>query len=296
MFTVSSADGTEVRAYDEGPITRAGDGHRPMRARPSATHAAQNAGPAIVMLHPGLDDGSRPKRLAALLTGRYRVLRLIRRQYRLDLKPRPTTVEQEVEDVVAVARALGAPVLLYGHSDGAVVALEALAAAPDAFAGGVIYEPASVIDADEPLAGKDAAVLTEARALLAQGKPGKAIGVFLRHTIELPPWQARLAAWAVGISPHYRRLVGSQLDSLEALDNLGVRLDTYSRITVPTVLLGGDRGPAHIARRLNAVAAAMPQAQKVVMPGRDHGADLKAPKEVAAVIEALATRVGLGRP
>ena len=264
MLTVPSADGTEVRAYDEGQ------------------------GPAIVMLHPGLDAGTRPKRLAALLTPRHRVLRLIRRQYRLDLKPRKTTVAQEVQDAVAVAQSTGGPVLLYGHSDGGVVALEALAAAPAAFAGAVIFEPAAVIDANEPLAGKGGAVLLQARALLAQGKPGKAIGVFLRETIELKPWQASLTAFLVGIYPHYRRLVGAQLDSLEALDQLGVRLDTYSRITVPTVLLGGDRGPAHIARRLNAVAGAMPHARKVVMPGRDHGADLKAPKEVAAVIEALA--------
>lgn len=267
MFTVQSADGTEVRAYDEG------------QGRP------------IVMLHPGLDDGTRPKRVASHLIGEFRVLRIIRRQYRLDLKPRPTTVAQEVEDVLAVAEALGGQVLLYGHSDGGVVALEALAAAPHLFSGGVIYEPAAVIDADEPLAGKDGAVLNEGRAYLAQGKPGKAIGVFLRHTIELPAWQAWAAATLVGLVPRYRRLVGAQLDSLEALDRLGVRLDTYAQISVPTVLLGGDRGPAHIARRLNAVAAAMPQAQKVVMPGRDHGADLKAPKEVAAIILAHAQHV-----
>jgi pimeloyl-ACP methyl ester carboxylesterase len=267
MFTVSSKDGTEVRAYDEG------------------------SGPVVVLLHPGLDDGTRPKRLASFLTDRHRVLRLIRRQFRLDLKPRTTTVAQEVEDVVAVARALGGKVLLYGHSDGGVIALEALAAAPEVFAGGVVYEPAAVIDADEPLAGKDSVVLKRARALLARGKPGKAIGVFLRDTIELPPWQARLAGIAVGIAPHYRRLVGAQLDSLEALDRLGARLDTYAQIIVPTVLLGGDRGPAHITRRLNAIAAVMPQARRVVMPGRDHGADLRAPKEVAAVILEHAQRV-----
>jgi pimeloyl-ACP methyl ester carboxylesterase len=273
VFTVASADGTEVRAYDEGQ------------------------GRAIVMLGPGLDDGTRTKRLAARLTGRYRVLRLHRRQYRLDLKadPKlggsPVPIAKEVEDAVAVARAVGEPVLLYGHSDGGVVALEALAASPSSFAGAVVYEPAAVID--EPLAGKDAHVLTEARALLAAGKPGKAIGMFLRGTIELPPWQARLAALAVALTPHYRRLVPAQLDSLDALDRLGVRLDTYARITVPTVLLGGDRGPAHIARRLDAVARVMPSARKVVMRGRDHGADLKAPKEVAAVIDEQATRVGL---
>jgi pimeloyl-ACP methyl ester carboxylesterase len=269
MLSIPSRDGTEVRAHDEGQ------------------------GPAIVLLHPGLDDGTRPKRLAALLTPKYRVLRPIRRQYRLDLKPRTATIAQEVEDVVALAKAMGAQVLLYGHSDGGVVALEALAAAPEVFAGGVIFEPAAVIDANVPLAGKDGAVLKQARALLARGRPGKAFSVFLRDTIELKPWQARLTGFFVGIVPHYRRLVGAQLDSLEALDRLGVRLDTYSRITVPTVLLGGDRGPAHIARRLNAVAAAMPHARKVVMPGRDHGADLKAPKEVAAVIDGLAREIGL---
>lgn len=260
MFTVTSADGTEVRAYEEG------------------------RGPAIVMLHPGLDDGTRPGKVAALLKDRHRVLRLIRRQYRLDLKPRRTTIAEEVEDVVAVARATGGPVLLYGHSDGGVVALEALAAAPDAFSAAVIYEPAAVIDAGKPLAGKDGAVLKQARALLAAGKPGKAIAVFMRDTLELPPWQASLAAFFVGIIPRYRRLVGAQLDSLEALDRLGVRLDAYNKIMVPTVLLGGDRSPAHITRRLDAVAAAIPHSRKIVMRGRDHGADLKAPEEVAAII------------
>lgn len=269
MFTTASADGTQVRAHDEGQ------------------------GPAIVMLHPGLDDGTRLKRLAALLTDRYRVLRLHRRQYRLDLKPLPTSIAQEVEDVVAVAQATGGPVLLYGHSDGGVVALEALAAAPQAFAGAVVFEPAAVVDPAEPLAGKDGEVLKRARAELAAGKPGKAIEIFLRDTIQLPRWQATLVALLVPLVPRYRRLVPAQLDSLEALDRLGVRLDVYARITVPTVLLGGDRGPAHIHRRLDAVAEAMPQARKVILHGRDHGADLKAPKEVATVIDEQATRCGL---
>jgi pimeloyl-ACP methyl ester carboxylesterase len=159
VFTVTSADGTDVRAYDEGK------------------------GPAIVMLGPRLDDGTRTKKLAAILAGRYRVLRLHRRQYRLDLKadPKlggsPVSIAQEVEDVVAIVRAIGGPVLLYGHSDGGVVALEALAASPSSFAGAVVFEPAAVIDADKPLAGKDGRVLAEARATLAAGRPGKAAAI-----------------------------------------------------------------------------------------------------------------------
>ena len=65
MLTVTSADGTHVRAYDEGH------------------------GPTIVLLGPGLDDGTRTKKIAAVLAKRFRVIRLHRRQYRLDLKADP---------------------------------------------------------------------------------------------------------------------------------------------------------------------------------------------------------------
>jgi pimeloyl-ACP methyl ester carboxylesterase len=271
MLTVTSADGTDVRAYDEG------------------------TGPAIVMLGPGLDDGTRTKKMAAILAKRFRVIRLHRRQYRLDLKAdpelggSPCTVAQEVEDVLAVVRAVGEPVVLYGHSDGGVVALEALAASPSSFAGAVIFEPAAVIG--PPLAGEGGEVLKHARAALAAGRPGKAMAIFTRSAAGLPAWQAWLVGMTVPLVPKYRRLVPAQLDSLEAMDRLGVRLDTYAQIKVPTVLLGGDRNPAHIPERLDAIERVMPNAERVVMHKRDHGADLKHPKQVARVIETLADKV-----
>jgi pimeloyl-ACP methyl ester carboxylesterase len=271
MLTVTSADGIDVRAYDEG------------------------RGPAIVLLGPGLDDGTRCKRIAAILARRFRVIRLHRRQYRLDLQadPKlggsPCTVAQEVEDVLAVVRAVGEPVVLYGHSDGGVVALEALAASPSSFAGAVIFEPAAVIG--PPLAGEGGVVLKQARAALAKGRPGKALSIFSHGAAGLPRWQAWLAGLFTALIPKYRRLVRAQLDSLQALDQLGVRLDTYAQIKVPTVLLGGDRNPAHIGERLDAIERVIPNTERVVMHKRDHGADLKHPKEVAGVIEALADKV-----
>jgi pimeloyl-ACP methyl ester carboxylesterase len=271
MLVTTSADGTSVRAYDQGQ------------------------GPAIVMLGPGLDDGTRDKKLAAILARRYRVLRLHRRQYRLDLKadPRlggsPCPVAREVDDVLAVVRAVGEPVVLYGHSDGGVVALEALAASPSSFAGAVIFEPAAVIG--PPLAGEGGWVLKQARAALAAGRPGKAMAIFSRGTIGLPRWQAWLVGITVGLVPKYRRLASAQVDSLEALDQLGVRLDTYATISVPVVLLGGDRNPPHIPQRIDAVQRVLPHAERVVMHRRDHGADLKHPQEVARVIERLAAKV-----
>ena len=261
-MTITATDGTDVRVLDEG------------------------SGPVVVLLHPGLDDGTRDHELAAILARRFRVVRLHRRQYRHDLDTLPCTVADEVDDVLAVVRSVGGPVVLYGHSDGGVVALEALAASPGSFLGAVVFEAPVVIG--PPLGGE---VLERARAALAAGRPGRAMALFFRRTVGLRPWQATLAGAAVATVPKYRRLVPGQLNSLAALDDLGVRLDAYARITVPTVLLGGDRSPAHLAERLDALAAVMPNAERVVMPGRDHGADLRHPAEIAAVVEALADRV-----
>lgn len=270
VIAATSADGTNVRAYDEGQ------------------------GPVILMVGPGLDDGRRGKKVAAILSKRFRVIRLHRRQYRLDLKidrkhGSPCSVAQEVDDVLAVVRAVGDPIVIYGHSSGGVVALEALAAAPSSFAGAVIFEPSAVIGL--PLAGEGGEVLKRARAAVAAGQPGQAMAIFTRHTVELPSWQASLVGMLTALVPRYRKLVPCQLDDLEAMDHLGVRLDMYAQINIPIVLLGGDRSPANLVERLNAIEHVMPHAQRVVMHKRDHGADLRAPKEVARVIETLADKM-----
>ncbi|MDG6910296.1 MAG: alpha/beta hydrolase, partial [Nitrososphaerota archaeon] len=122
VITVSSRDGTSVQATDEGE------------------------GPTILVLHPGLDDGASWERVASRLASRFRVVRLHRRPYRLDLPNDPRlSMALEVEDVQAVLREIGGRVLLVGNSSGAVVALEVLVASPTAFAGAVLYEPPLVI-------------------------------------------------------------------------------------------------------------------------------------------------------
>jgi pimeloyl-ACP methyl ester carboxylesterase len=110
-----------------------------------------------------------------------------------------------------VAKAVGEPLLLVGHSSGAVV---------------------------------------------AAGRPGRAIAILLRD-----------------------------------LAQLGARLDTYARIDVPVVLLGGDRSPAHLGERLDALARALPRAEPVVLHGQGHNANLGTPDQVARVLETLADRL-----
>jgi pimeloyl-ACP methyl ester carboxylesterase len=263
MLTATSADGTDVRAFDDG------------------------RGAVVLVLPGGMDDGRTWRKVAVRLSSRLRVVRLHRRRYRLDIPTRtPPTIAEEVDDVLAVVATLGAPVLVVGHSSGGVVALEALVASPSSFAGAVVYEPPVVTG--EPLGGM---ALAPARAALAAGRPGRALTIFLRDIVRVPPLAARLAGLVVPVHRRWRAYVPRQLDDVEAIDGLGNRLDAYAEVGVPTVLLGGDRSPAHLGERIDVLARALPHAEKVVLRGEGHGANVSAPAEVARVVANLADKV-----
>jgi pimeloyl-ACP methyl ester carboxylesterase len=284
MLTVTSADDTDVRAFDQGQ------------------------GPVILIVHPGFSTGESWGKVAARLADQFRVVRIVRRHYRLDLTlPSPYSMDREVDDVIALARAVGEPVVIVGHSSGGVVALEALAASPATFAGAVLFEPPITLDppsSAEASAEASTEASTEAsaeasaepvgeafdraRSAVTVGQPGKAMQVFIRDVVGLPAPHAWLVRLIVTVSPKLRALVPRQLTDL---DGVGFRLDAYARITTPVVLLGGERSPAHLGARLDALAAALPNARRVSMPRRDHDAQVKAPGEVAEVIGGLAREV-----
>lgn len=95
MITTISADGTEVRALDSGQ------------------------GPAILVVHPGMDDGSSWQKVAAALAGQFRVLTVLRRQYRLDITTgAPASIAEEVADIKALAETVGVPCSLWGTRPG----------------------------------------------------------------------------------------------------------------------------------------------------------------------------------
>lgn len=263
VLTATSADGTDISGVDQGQ------------------------GRVILILHPGLDDGASWHRVATRLATRFRVVRPHRRQYRFDLTAgQPFSIGQEVADVMAITKQLDGPILLVGHSSGGVVALEALATSPAMFAGAVLYEP--------PIHLRPAEWETEleqAKAAIAARRPGKAMTIFVRDIVRLPSWTARLVGLFVAVSPRMRALAPHHIDDADAIQQLGVRLDVYARIQVPTVLLGGSRTPAHVGQRLDPLARTLPHAEKVVLSGQGHNAQQRAPDDVARIIETLADKV-----
>jgi pimeloyl-ACP methyl ester carboxylesterase len=281
LLIATATDGTSVRAEAEGE------------------------GRVILILHPGMDTGKSYAQVAARLARRYRVIRLHRRQYRLDLKTdplhgSPCTVAEEVEHVLALVKAIGAPVLLFGHSSGATVALEVLVASPMSFVGGMIYESASVIESAEGLhlAGdrieRNSEVgegLRRARQALMEGRPGRALGTFTQIVTAWPSFLANPAGALAALIPAYRQLIPCQIDDLEAMERLGVRLDAYSRLNLPIAMVGGERSPDFIKEMVAAVAAVLPEGERVTLSGQGHGSHVRDPKQLANVIETFARRV-----
>jgi len=258
-----SADGIEVRAREDG------------------------SGPVILILHAARDDGSAWGRVAHRLSDRFRIVRPHRRQHRPDLDAvLPCSIATEVDDVLALVGVVGGPVVVVGHSSGAVVALEAMVAAPSMFVGAVLYEPPLVVG--PPLGGE---ALLRARTAYAAGRAGTALTIFLRDVVEVRPALARLVATVTAAVPSRRVSVSHQLDDCAAVDELGVRLPAYAHLPVPTVLLGGSRSPAHFRERMAALAAVMPRAETVILRRQGHHANILAPGRVARAIATHATRV-----
>jgi pimeloyl-ACP methyl ester carboxylesterase len=243
-----------------------------------ATAIDEGLGTPVLVLHGGMGDDTTWAKVTDRLNQRYRTVRLYRRQYRLDLGPRPVSFAQEVEHVVAIAAELDRPVLV-GHSSGAVLALEAMAAEPERYSGAVLYEPPLMID--RPFG---AGTLAEARAALAKGKPGTAFGIFLRDVVGFNPVFSWGLAFLINRQPSMRDRVERQLDDAEAIDQLGVRLDAYAKIELPILLLGGDKSPRHLGERLDALQAVLPRARRLVMHGAGHRAEDSSPHRVARAI------------
>jgi pimeloyl-ACP methyl ester carboxylesterase len=193
----------------------------------------------------------------------------------------------EVSDVLAAAEALDKPLLLVGHSSGAVVALEAALHSPSMFAGVALYEPPVAVT--EPLGGE---ALGRAQAALDAGDPGSAMRIHLSEIVgvrqsvvgvmaRLPPLWRRMTLFAPG-----------QIKDDSNIESLGVGVDRYSRLDLPVLLIGGARSPKHLGIRLHALAAVLPHVDSVVVLKRQgHLANAFAPGRLARVIEGFADNV-----
>jgi pimeloyl-ACP methyl ester carboxylesterase len=239
-------------------------------------------GPALLLVHGGMGQLERWLPVWAGLTSRWEVTAMDRRGRGSSGDGTEYSMAAEFGDVAAVATALaaaaGGPVDAFGHSYGATCVLGA-AASGAPLRRLALYEPAG----PQCVAGD---WVGRATALIAAGRPGPAMVIFLTEVIGLNEAQVRrliATPVAYNVLAVASATLAREAEALRTADLPGLA----ARVTVPVLLLLGAASPPWAGEITAQIVAARPDVQTVTLPGVGHEGIDVAPAEVVAALDRL---------
>ena len=225
------------------------------------------------------------EKLGQLLEGSFRVIRYDRRGRNESGDTAPYDVQREVEDLLAIAGAIGEPLHVYGTSSGAVLAARAVAAGlPTRTL--VLHEPPLSLDGTHYPSPADyqdriAAMLADGRRtdagklfLRVVGVP--AVGVFFMRLI---PGVFRSMSASAHTLPYDFAVLGDTQRGGPLPTELA---DVLRGIHAPTRVLIGGKSPEYLHHAARTVAEHIEGASLEDLPGQMHNVS---PKAVAPVLE-----------
>jgi pimeloyl-ACP methyl ester carboxylesterase len=228
-------------------------------------YEARGSGPPLVLVNGALGDRRSAGMLRPLLETSFTVVGFDRRGRGNSGDAPDYAPAREAEDLMAVGATLGTAPMVYGHSSGAVLALEAaLAGMPVAAL--ALYEPPYSLGGG-PAAGVD--LIGRMERLVANGERDAAVRAFFDEAIGLPePVVDGLEAgpgWASFVAlahtlPYDLRLVGEGKIPIARVAGLRIR----------TLVLAGGSSPAWMRESAAALASAIPNSREVVLAGQAH--------------------------
>ncbi|MDQ3897501.1 MAG: alpha/beta hydrolase [Actinomycetota bacterium] len=240
------------------------------------------SGPALLLVHGGMNDLTRWQPVWPLLTGRHRVTAMDRRGRGSSGDGPGQSLAREYDDVTAVAEQLargqGGPIDVFGHSYGAVCALGA-AARGGPFRRLALYEPPGPETVPRDW-------LERMKALIADGRSERAMGSFLIEIIGVPPEVVR-ALRDTPIASTATDIVASTMVR-EAAALLTVDLAELARaVPQPVLLLLGETSPPWASAITSSLARVLGDGRLLSLPGLGHEAIDTAPETVDAAMSSF---------
>jgi pimeloyl-ACP methyl ester carboxylesterase len=243
-------------------------------------HERHGQGPAVVFVDGALSVRGGKAGLDELLAPDFTVYRYDRRGRGDSGDTRPYAPEREVEDLAAVIDAAGGTAFLYGHSSGCALVLDAAVALGPAVVPKIaLYEaPYSDDPADQP---RWEAYLAELAKLLADGRNGDAVALFMTHTgmpagqveqMRQTPWFPALEAVAPTLAYDHAGLMGPRR---------AVPGAQAGRVTVPALVMYGGDSVAFMRLAAEGLSQAIPGAELREVEGQQHNV---APEALAPVL------------
>jgi pimeloyl-ACP methyl ester carboxylesterase len=255
-------------------------GHRTVHSRDGTPIAYDivGDGPAVILVG-GAFSFRRYKtwlELVELLAPRFTVVNYDRRGRGDSGDGVEYVVEREVEDLAALVEEAGGSAGVFGMSSGAVLALRA-AAAGVPFDQAVVYQPPFTVDTSGHLPPTD----FERRLgeLVASGDRGATVGYFMREGMGAPRALVGVLRLA---RPIWKNLeaVSHTLPYDYAVMNGTVHgkplaREPWASIATPTLVVDGGKSPASLRDAADALAARLPDAQRLTIPGQSHNLSMK---------------------
>ena len=251
MDTVTSADGTPI-AYER-----------------------TGSGPPLVLVHGTTADHTRWEPVRPTFEDHFTVYAIDRRGRGESGDAHEYDLEREIEDVTAVIKAIEGPIVLFGHSFGALCSLEA-ALRTDNLHKLILYEPPLPVSDHDP---DTEDVLDEMTALVDGGENEQALVQFFREIARVPApeldalrsapnWPARVDAAHTAIREERARKE-YEFDAAR-----------FAGLTTPTLLLAGSESAPFLADATDVLDDALPNSRIAVLDGQAHAAMNTAPELV----------------
>ncbi|KAB1187933.1 MULTISPECIES: alpha/beta fold hydrolase [Haloferax] len=248
METISSVDGTQI-AYER-----------------------TGSGPPLVLVHGTSADHTRWEIVRSPLEEHATVYAIDRRGRGESGDSPDYALEREFEDVAAVVDSIGEPVILLGHSYGALCSLEA-ALRTDNLSKLILYEPPFPVGDSFP---DTADVVSEMKALYEDDAAEDALVLFFTEVARVPPMELD-ALRAAPNWPNRVAAVNTVIREVLAPTQYEFDASRFEDLTVPTLLLSGSESAPFLKDAVETLRVVFPNNRVVVFDGHAHAVMNTAP-------------------
>jgi pimeloyl-ACP methyl ester carboxylesterase len=179
----------------------------------------------------------------------------------------PYEKEREVEDIDALIRQAGGSAFVLGLSSGAALALLAAASGLN-ITKLALYEPPFMVDKE----GRKPPADHEARLeqLIAAGRRGDAVKFFMRDVVGMPGIFVVMMGVMFPVWSKLKAVAHTLPYDAAVMGDYSLPAKRIASVTMPTLVMDGEKTDMRLRRAVKAVADALPYAEHRTLKGQTH--------------------------
>jgi len=268
-LAIRYSGGRTVKSVGENRTTTSRDGT-------IIAFTKSGSGPALIIVDGAFcyRENGPATELASVLAQHFTVFTYDRRGRGESGDTAPYAVEREIDDLRALAGEAGEAPFAVGISSGGALILQAVASGV-----GVkkiaLYEPPYLAGRSGPRSFDDAK--NRLQSLLSAGDRGAAVTSFMTDVYGAP--RAFVFAMPLLMPNAWKRnklVVHTVPYDLTILADRSVLNERSSSISIPALVIGGEKSPKELRDAVAAVANALPNGHSRFLPGQDHNVSSRA--------------------